>query len=130
MVIDTSVLVAIVRRETEVEEFTRLIALSPVRSFVSAVSLVEAGLVLDPKLYKEMLELLVRLGVTILDFNFEAAAYAVEAAHRYGRGSGSKAQLNFGDCCAYGTAKALKLPLLFKGRDFTYTDIASAIPHS
>lgn len=130
MVIDTSALIAIIRREPEAEEFTRTIALSPARSFVSAVSLVEAGLVLSERYYVDLLEILSRLEVIIAGFDAEAAAYAIEAARRYGKGRGSKAQLNFGDCCAYGTAKALKLPLLFKGKDFAYTDIASALPHS
>jgi ribonuclease VapC len=130
VVIDTSALVAIIRREPEADEFIRLIALSPSKSFVSAVSLVEAGLVLDPTLYAQMLELLLRLEVAIVEFNSEAAAHAVEAARKYGKRSRSKAQLNFGDCCAYGTAKALRLPLLFKGEDFAYTDITPAIPHS
>lgn len=119
-----------IRREPEAEEFVRIIALAPVRSFVSAVSLVEAGLVLDRALYAEVLDLLSRLDVTIADFSSEAAMYAIEAARKFGRRSRSKAQLNFGDCCAYGTAKALKLPLLFKGGDFTHTDTTSAILRS
>lgn len=129
MVIDTSALIAITRREPEAEEFTRTIALSPAKSFVSAVSLVEAGFVLGERHYADLLEILARLEIVVTEFDAAAAAHAIEAARRYGKGTGSKAQLNFGDCCAYGTAKALKLPLLFKGKDFASTDIASAVPH-
>ena len=37
------------------------------------------------------------------------------------------ARLNFGDCFAYALAKARQEPLLFKGEDFSKTDIEAAI---
>ena len=37
------------------------------------------------------------------------------------------ARLNFGDCFAYGVAKAAGEPLLFKGNDFSQTDIEPAL---
>ena len=49
---------------------------------------------------------------------------------RYGKGSGHKAQLNLGDCAAYALATSLDLPLLFKGNDFTHTDVRSALAPS
>jgi ribonuclease VapC len=48
---------------------------------------------------------------------------AIKAGHRYGKDRGKKAQLNFGDCCSYATAKALNMPLLFKDNDFLHTDV-------
>lgn len=54
-------------------------------------------------------------------------ALAFEAFRRFGKGSGHRAQLNFGDCMAYALAKALDVPLLFKGNDFALTDIQSAL---
>jgi ribonuclease VapC len=54
-------------------------------------------------------------------------ANAVAAYQRFGKGSGAKAKLNFGDCAAYALAKSLDIPLLFKGDDFAATDIRSAL---
>ncbi len=45
----------------------------------------------------------------------------------YGKGSGSRAQLNYGDCMSYALAKVTGEPLLFKGDDFTHTDITPAL---
>jgi ribonuclease VapC len=45
----------------------------------------------------------------------------------FGKGSGHPAKLNFGDCFAYALAKDLAEPLLFKGNDFVYTDIAPVL---
>jgi ribonuclease VapC len=57
----------------------------------------------------------------------EAMAYlAVDAFRRYGKGR-HKANLNFGDCLVYATARQLRLPLLFKGNDFVHTDLASVL---
>jgi ribonuclease VapC len=44
----------------------------------------------------------------------------------FGKGQGSKASLNFGDCFAYALAKELEAPLLFKGNDFAQTDLPRA----
>ena len=56
------------------------------------------------------------------------AAYA--AFVTFGKGSGHSAGLNFGDLFSYALAKVRGLPLLFKGNDFSQTDIASvANPH-
>jgi ribonuclease VapC len=51
---------------------------------------------------------------------------ARQGFEKYGKGRGHKAQLNFGDCAAYGLAKSLGAPLLFKGTDFSATDIKRA----
>jgi uncharacterized protein with PIN domain len=55
------------------------------------------------------------------------ARIAREAYRDFGRASGHQARLNFGDCFAYALAKAMNEPLLFKGDDFTRTDITSAL---
>ena len=57
----------------------------------------------------------------------EHAALAADAALRYGKRSGHRAQLNFGDCFSYAVAKQRGLPLLYVGRDFTHTDIQPAL---
>ena len=68
-------------------------------------------------------ELLAALEITIEPVT-EAQARTARAAYReYGRGQGSAAGLNYGDCFAYALAKELGEPLLFKGGDFAATDI-------
>jgi ribonuclease VapC len=54
-----------------------------------------------------------------------AQAHLARAAYRdFGRGSGHPARLNFGDCLAYALAIDRREPLLFKGNDFSHTDVA------
>ena len=55
------------------------------------------------------------------------ARLALAARVKYGRGFGHPARLNYSDCFAYALAKSRGLPLLFKGDDFTHTDIVSAL---
>ena len=54
----------------------------------------------------------------------EIGDHAIDAAARYGKAVGHPADLNFGDCFAYACAKALGVPLLYKGDDFSKTDLA------
>ena len=56
----------------------------------------------------------------------EQAQIARQAFRQYGKGR-HPAALNFGHCFSYALAKATGLPLLFKGDDFTKTDILTAI---
>ena len=62
----------------------------------------------------------------IVSVTEEVLTYAIEGFRRYGKGR-HPAKLNYGDCLAYGTAKALNLPMLFVGHDFSQTDIASVL---
>ena len=64
---------------------------------------------------------MIRLG------GLEQAKIAREAYRDFGKGSRHPAQLNFGDCFAYALARAMSEPILFKGRDFGYTDLTSAL---
>ena len=66
-------------------------------------------------------------GVAIEPVTAEQARLARRAYRTYGRGSGSPARLNLGDCFAYALAKAASEPLLFKGEDFPHTDIEPAL---
>ena len=60
-------------------------------------------------------------------FDLDQAARRLRAYRRFGKGSGHKAQLNLGDCASYALAMRSMLPLLFKGDDFTHTDVRSAL---
>ena len=68
--------------------------------------------------------------VVVEPFDDDQAGIAFAAYRSYGKGSGHKAQLNLGDCAAYALATSLDLPLLFKGNDFTHTDVRSALAPS
>jgi ribonuclease VapC len=63
-------------------------------------------------------------GLVIVNIGEREAQLAIEAASRYGRGSGHPARLNMGDCFAYACAKANNARLLYKGDDFARTDLA------
>jgi uncharacterized protein with PIN domain len=56
------------------------------------------------------------------------ARIARDAYRDFGKGSGHKAGLNFGDCFAYALSKSTGEALLFKGNDFSHTDITPALP--
>lgn len=126
MIIDTSVLVAILRDEPEQAAYRRLIASAPV-SRLSAGSLVELSIVVDKArdavLSGALDSLLESNDIRIEPFTETQARIARSAYQRFGRGSGHPAQLNMGDCFAYALARELGEPLLFKGRDFALTDI-------
>ncbi len=70
------------------------------------------------------------LPLEIIPFDAAQLDLAKAAYAEFGRGSGHAAKLNMGDCFSYALAKALDLPLLFKGNDFGHTDIASALDPS
>jgi ribonuclease VapC len=60
------------------------------------------------------------VGMAEREYEIAADAYA-----QYGKGR-HPAALNMGDCFAYACAKANRAKLLFKGDDFTKTDIPAA----
>jgi ribonuclease VapC len=67
-------------------------------------------------------------GITVEPVTKRHAEMARQAFRDFGRGSGHPAGLNFGDCFAYALARAKGQPLLFKGEDFSKTDVGSALP--
>jgi len=129
IVVDTSAVVAIVFAEPERDGFIRVINETD-QALISTVSVVEARMVVHGQRGERavvLLDDLLRLS------SFEMippslaemdAAYAAFVA--YGRGSRHAAGLNFGDLFGYALAKVRGLPLLFKGDDFSETDIVRA----
>lgn len=129
MVIDSSAIVAILQYESERESFTALIARAEL-SLISAASLLETHLVLSRRFgfaETQMLvdELTTALSVNVVPVTLEIAMIGIEALRKYGKGH-HPAGLNFGDLLSYATAKVAGLPLLFKGNDFSLTDIPPA----
>jgi ribonuclease VapC len=70
---------------------------------------------------------LVNAAIEVAFFDHVQADMAIAAFGRYGKGLHPQARLNFGDCAAFALAKSLDAPLLFKGDDFAFTDIQSAM---
>jgi ribonuclease VapC len=124
VIVDSSAIVAILRREAEEEEFKQHIGRA--RAKVSAVTLVETSIVVGPRRFEALDEFVSEAPLEVVAFDGRQAMLAREAHRRYGRKSGSPAKLNLGDCMAYALAKVTSEPLLFKGDDFTHTDITPA----
>lgn len=128
MIIDTSALVAILDQEPEADRIVRAIASASDR-MLSAANLLEAGMVMQARRGDEGSRnldlLLAKLRIEIVPFTARQAEIARKAFRRYGRGRHA-AQLNLGDCFAYALANDEQAPLLFKGSDFTQTDVAVA----
>lgn len=124
MIVDSSALVAILRDEPEAPEFRHLVAANPTR--VSAATALETAIVMTGARHHEVDRLLSDAEIGVVPFDGDHARLAREAYARFGKHPGSKAKLNFGDCMAYALAKDTGEPLLFKGDDFTHTDITPA----
>ncbi|MFL9827718.1 type II toxin-antitoxin system VapC family toxin, partial [Rhodoplanes sp. SY1] len=72
----------------------------------------------------ELTALIDQLGIEVVPFAGPQITAALDAYSRFGKGIHPKARLNLGDCVAYALAKSMKAPLLFKGEDFSATDIS------
>lgn len=129
MMIDSSVLIAILENEPEAICLIEAIADDPVR-LISAVSLVETSIViLNRRGEAGVVELdafVQEAGIETVTVTLEQATLARQAYERYGKGR-HPAKLNFGDCFAYAAAVACGEALLFKGNDFSETDIPCCI---
>lgn len=129
IVIDTSALVSILWQESDAELMLNAIHASP-RRCMGAPTKFELNLVMGgwrkAAAMAEASQLLFALRIEIADWTNELADIAGQAFLRFGKGQ-HKAALNFGDCMAYALAKSLDAPLLYKGSDFSMTDIRSAL---
>ena len=129
MVVDTSAVIAILSGEPETESFVRALA-DDSKIMISAFNALESAIVIEAKKGeaggRELDLLLHRARIEVIPLNNDQAELALSAWRKYGRGNHS-AGLNIGDCCAYALAKYSGEPLLFKGKDFSQTDIRPVI---
>lgn len=129
MIVDTSALIAILTGEPEADRLLEAIAGADSVQ-MSAATYVECSIVVDrrspPATRRRFDQLLASLDVEIEDLTAEQARLAREAHREFGRGSGSPAGLNQGDCFAYALAADTGEELLFMGSDFAATDIPAA----
>lgn len=130
MIIDSSALIAIFFKEPEARAFARAIQDADTLR-ISAATYLETAILLDkqrdPVLSARLDTLIEDLQVTIEPITVQQARIARQAWRDYGRGSGHPANLNFGDCFSYALSRAVREPLLYKGNDFSHTDLSSAL---
>ena len=129
MVVDTSALIAVLLSEPETEAFVRVLADDP-RKIISAFNALESGMVIEAKKGetggRELDLLLHRARIEIISLNGDQVELALAAWRKFGKGN-HPAGLNIGDCCAYALAKYTGEPLLFKGNNFSQTDVRPVI---
>lgn len=128
VVVDTSVLLAVLLAEPESHRFKRLLTETD-SVLISAATYLEACIVVSSRLGRSELrildDLLQTCNAQIVGFTQEQAFAAREAFLEFGRGN-HKARLNFGDCFSYALSKVSGQPLLYKGKDFSLTDVKRA----
>ncbi len=129
MIVDTSAVLAILFAEDDAARYADAIAQADMR-LISAANYLEAGIVVDNQISaaagRQLDALISRAEIRVEAVTREHADIARQAYLDFGRGNHA-ACLNFGDCFAYALSKATGLPLLFKGNDFTKTDLTSAL---
>jgi ribonuclease VapC len=125
MVLDTSALLAVLLNEAEAPAFRLAIEADPVR-LLSAASLVETAIVIEARVGeaggRELDLLLQKASIEVVAVDAEQADIARHAFRNFGKGRHA-AGLNYGDCFSYALAHSAGEPLLFKGHDFSQTDV-------
>ncbi len=125
LAVDTSALVTVLFQEIEAEAVLHMLSTAG-RIGISAASKTELLMVVGSRLgmagRDKALELLGKYRIVTIPVDDNFADLAAEGFFIYGKGR-HPAGLNFGDCFSYALAKRQKVPLLFKGDDFSKTDI-------
>ena len=132
IVVDSSALIAIFCQEDDAADYAQRIAADD-GAMMSAANIAEISIVLrglkkiaPGKTERWLDDFIETAGIRIEPVTPEQARMARSAHLRFGKGTGHRAALNYGDCFAYGLAKAMDAPLLCKGNDFPLTDIVIA----
>jgi ribonuclease VapC len=130
MIVDASALVAILLEEPGYQEFRDAILRAP-KPRMSAAGYIESSIVVDrvgdPVKSRRLDEIIDAFGIGVVPVTASHARRARYAHRDFGRGSGHRAGLNFGDVFAYALAAETGEPLLYKGNDFGQTDVRSAV---
>lgn len=129
MIVDASALLAILFQEEDALQYAQALATADTCR-MSAANFLEAAINVDHRgdaaAGRQLDRLIERAQIAIEPITFEQAQIARQAYFDYGKGR-HPAGLNFGDVFAYALAKVTREPLLFKGNDFSQTDI-EAVP--
>lgn len=125
IVLDSSILVGIIRGEADADGFLDLLAAE--ECALGAPTLVEVrawcAFNLTGRSSRWLEDFIDTRPVAVVPFGRDMADIASRAFGVFGRASGHPAKLNFGDCMAYAVSAAMRAPLLFKGGDFGRTDV-------
>jgi len=134
MFVDSSALVALLLDEPDAPRLAEALGQARQR-WTSGLVRLETVMVVSTKLrcpvdvaeagFDRLLE---EARIEVLPITDALARKAVAAFARFGKGRGSKAQLNLADCMSYSVAAERKCPILFVGKDFAQTDLVSALP--
>jgi ribonuclease VapC len=128
--VDTSAIIAILAQERGYMDYLHVVE-DASGTVMSVASLLEVAMVWSSRQPDAPASLpdrlLAKLGITLVDVTEHQIMLAREAFLRFGKGR-HPAGLNYGDCFSYALAKSLDVPLLFKGDDFSRTDILVAVP--
>ncbi len=129
MIVDTSALLAVLNREPDADLFLKAL-LSASSCRISVANALEASIVTESRggaeAGRELDEFLKEAEIHPSPVTQEHLEVARQAWRTFGKGR-HPAALDFGDCFAYALAKTTGAPLLYKGNDFTLTDIPSAL---
>ena len=132
IVVDSSAIIAIFRQEDDAAHYAQRIA-ADADPIMSAANVVETSIVLrglkkipSDKAERWLDDFIETAGIRIEPVTPEQSRAARSAHIQFGKGTGHRAGLNFGDCFAYGLAKEMNAPLLCKGKDFPLTDVGIA----
>jgi ribonuclease VapC len=136
IVIDSSAVIAIILGEPQADILANRIEKERAGARgMSTATYLETGTVLAgrQKTFRStaidvLKEFLSSADVDLIPVSDDQARIALQARIKYGRGFGSGARLNFGDCFSYALAKSLSAPLLYVGNDFNKTDVLRALP--
>lgn len=131
MILDSSALMSIVNDEPGAEALLGIAAATKCR--MSVATKLESAIVADARsaAHGQRLDrILAALEVELVPVTPQQGEIARQAYRRYGRGTGSRARLNYGDCFSYALSVTAGEPLLFTGDDFTHTDVAPAAPNA
>ncbi len=127
MILDSSAVIAMVLEEAgHASLIDKVVAADDIA--IGAPTLLEVRVVLSQRpnsAAAKLLEFLARVNVRVVPFTSEHVDAALFAHARYGKGH-HPAKLNFGDCMSYAVARVSAQPLLYKGEDFSKTDIEAA----
>ncbi|MBW8754715.1 MAG: type II toxin-antitoxin system VapC family toxin [Sphingomonadales bacterium] len=130
MIVDSSALIAILKREPGCDQLRERLLFAKGGVRLASPSYLEASIVVDgwrdATLSGKFDDLIQEFEIEIVPFTADHAHVAREAYRDFGKGSGHPAKLNFGDSIAYALARSERAPLLFVGDDFPHTDIEPA----
>jgi ribonuclease VapC len=125
MVIDTSAILAILQNEPERRKFNEAIEAAETRS-ISTASFVEISIIVESRFgadgVRDLDLFMAKAQIALVPVDEDQAQLARQGFQKYGKGR-HPAALNFGDCFSYGLARSVDDALLFKGNDFSQTDV-------